>query len=211
MQWHCSERPLFLHFHNTTRTGKRSPHDRVSGCPSISLASFREGAGRREWTAAQWAWGTLAEAHATAVCISASLCQHNLIKTSHWAAYVLNFPSLALLTTALKVERRWCPPSGFLDSLPAVPESWEGFLQKMNQQREDSLCPASWPPLLGRSTFMLSSWNAKQALTNTVNHRSTPHSSKTKGRKPWDCYLYWFWSVGRRKQTNKQRHFSMVK
>lgn len=63
---------------------------------------------------------------------------------------------------ALKVEMRWCPQSGFLDSLPAVPASEEGFVQKMNRHGEDVLCLKEGANL-GRDNgaFMLPSCKAK--------------------------------------------------
>ena len=106
--------------------------------------------------------GALARVCAMAICVSASLGQRDLIESPHWAAPLSNFPSLALLTMALKVEMRWCPQSGFLDSLLAVPASWEGFVQKMNQHREDVLHPlSSWSLLLGNYAFILPSCNAQ--------------------------------------------------
>lgn len=40
-----------------------------------------------------------------AICVSASLGQHDLIKTPHWVAPVSDFPSLALFTITLKAEK----------------------------------------------------------------------------------------------------------
>lgn len=96
--------------HHTTRTGKRSPCSGVSRCPQHQPRQLRDGAGMGEQTTAQRARGAPAGACAMAVCVSASLGQHDLIKSPHWAPSLPNFPSLALLTMALKVEMKWCPP-----------------------------------------------------------------------------------------------------
>lgn len=72
------------------------------------------------------------------------------------------FPSLALLTIALKVEVKRCCLSGFPDPLPAASGSWEGFVQKMNRHLDDVLHPfPSWSSLSGNGAFMLLSHNAK--------------------------------------------------